>query len=148
MIWLMVFSAHFGDHLNVSQKEETVNTKISMNAFKKYVVSLVQAEERLDYKSGQIVFYEGHKSYGVYVLRKGRIRLFQKKDDVEKLIRIVVPTHILGANEVHEGRFFEFGAKAETDVSVSFFGRSIFWEAAVLSGADKIKLGKEGKKKA
>lgn len=118
-----------------------------MNAFEKYVVPLVQAEERLDYKPGQIVFYEGHKSYGVYVLRKGRIRLFQKQNDVEKLIRIVVPTHILGANEVCEGRFFEFGAKAETDVSVSFFGRSLFRETASMFRSGKSKFVKGGKKK-
>ncbi|OGX07753.1 MAG: hypothetical protein A2Z88_04455 [Omnitrophica WOR_2 bacterium GWA2_47_8] len=139
----MAFFVHFGDLLIVSQ----VHIKISLDAFKKYAVPLVLAEEHLDYKSGQVVFYERHKPYGIYVLRKGRIRLFTKENGVEKLLRIVVPGSIFGADEVCGRRPFEFGAKAETDVSVIFFGESVFEETASLFGAGKRKFGKGGKKK-
>lgn len=97
---------------------------IPFSKVKKYLANLVQAEERVNYKSGQVLFYEGHKPYGIYVLRKGRIRLFKKKNSGEELLKIIEPTQILGENEFMESRYFTYSAKAETDISVSFFSRA------------------------
>lgn len=108
----------------MKQKSEDSKTKIALKAFRKYVAPILHAEEHLNYKSGQVIFYEGHKPYGVYVLKKGRVRLFRRNEEAEKLVRIVVPGHILGVDEVAESQSFAFGARAETDVSVSFFSRS------------------------
>lgn len=147
MIGVMAFSAIPGDPLNVKMRRKAMIAEIPLNAFEKYAAPLMQAEERLDYKAGQVIFYEGHKPYGIYVLRKGRIRLFRKKQGAEKLLRIIVPSHILGAEEVRETRPFKFGAKAETDVSISFFGASVFKKEAALAELEKNALGKGKKKK-
>lgn len=81
-------------------------------------------EEILDYKAGQVIFYKGHYPYGVYVIRKGRVRLFTKrKNGKELLLKIVEPMQVLGAEAFTEGRPFDYSARAETDVSVAFFSR-------------------------
>ena len=119
--------AFFGDNLiAMAPKRSKVKAEIPFPKLKKYLPSLVQAEERLDFKTGQTIFYEGHHPYGVYVLRKGRIRLVKKSNDgTEKLLKIIEPTQILGEEAFAENRPFEYGAKAETLVSVSFFSRAV-----------------------
>jgi CRP-like cAMP-binding protein len=122
MISLMVCLSILGDDNPVKKKLQ--NTMIALTAFKKYVVPIVQAEQWLEYKSGQVIFYQGHRPCGVYILKKGRVRLFSKDEYGEKLIRIVLPGHVLGVDEMGESRPFDFGARAETDVFIVFFSRS------------------------
>jgi CRP-like cAMP-binding protein len=114
------------DHLEqMVRKKRKMKTAIPFPKLKKYLADLVQVEERLDYKAGQTIFYEGHYPYGVYVLRKGRIRLFTKKEnEVEELLKIVEPPQILGEEAFAENKSFGYSAKAETDVSISFFSRA------------------------
>lgn len=99
---------------------------IPLHEVKKYLTHLVQVEKRIDYKAGQVIFYEGHKPYGIYVLRTGRIRLFKKKNGREELLKIMEPLQLLGVSEIRKDRVFDYSARAETDVSVSFFSRSFF----------------------
>lgn len=106
------------------RRKRKMKTAIPFHKVKKYLANLVQAEERVNYKPGQNLFYEGHKPYGIYVLRKGRIRLFRKKNGGEELLKIIEPTQILGESEFLESRPFDCSAKAETDISVSFFSRA------------------------
>jgi CRP-like cAMP-binding protein len=121
----MVFLRLLSDHLKqMVRKTRKMEATIPFYRVKKYLASLVQAEERVHYKPGQALFYEGHQPYGIYVLRRGRIRLFKKKNSGEELIKIVEPTQILGESEFLESRPFDCSAKAETDVSVSFFSRA------------------------
>lgn len=104
-----------------------VNHTIPFRDVGKYLADLVQAEEHLEYRAGQVIFYEGHQPYGVYILRKGRVRLFEKfSNGEEKLVRIVEPGHAFGDEALLEGGLHPFSAKAETDVHVSFFSRSVF----------------------
>ena len=88
-----------------------METAIPFHKVKKYLANLVHAEERINYKSGQVLFYEGHQPYGIYVLRKGRIRLFKKKNGGEELLKIIEPTQILGETEFLEGKPFDYSAK-------------------------------------
>ena len=101
-----------------------MKTAIPFHKVKKYLANLVQAEERYNCKAGQVLFYEGHQPYGIYVLRKGRIRLFRKHNGDEDLLKIIEPVQILGESEFLESRPFAYSAKAETEVSISFFGRA------------------------
>lgn len=105
-------------------KKRRMKAAIPFQRVKKYLADLVQAEERLNYKAGQILFYEGHQPYGIYVLRKGRIRLFSKQNGEEDLLKIVEPPQVLGESEFLESKPFGYSAKAETDVSISFFSRA------------------------
>lgn len=90
---------------------------------KKYLTDLVKVEESLGFEAGQTIFYEGHYPYGVYVLRKGRVRLFTKKENSQdQLLKIVEPVQVLGEEAFLEKRPFEYSAKAETDVMITFFG--------------------------
>lgn len=101
-----------------------MKTAVPFDEVKKYLAELVQAEERFNYKAGQILFYEGHRPYGIYVLRKGRIRLFRKRNGGEDLLKVIEPTQILGEEEIRECKPFAYSAKAETDVAISFFCRA------------------------
>ena len=93
----------------------------------KYLGSLIQVEERIDYREGQMIFYEGHQPYGLYVLRRGRVRLFQKHPNgEEKLIQVVEPGYLFGEKAFLENVSYDASAKAETDASVSFFSRMVF----------------------
>jgi len=108
------------------QRKKKIKTAIPISPLRKYLASLVQAEERLDFKAGQTIFYEGHFPYGVYVLSRGRVRLFRKKPNgAEELQKIIEPTQILGEEAFVENKPFEYSARAETDVSISFFSRTI-----------------------
>lgn len=102
-------------------------TKIPLETFKKLAPAFVQAEEIINYKSGQNIFYEGHKPYGVHVIRKGRVVLFKTVDGIEVTCRIEEPGAVLGAEEVANQRSYEYGARAVTDVSARFFG-SVYFE--------------------
>lgn len=121
----MVFFCLLGDHVKqMIRRKRKMETTIPFNKVKKYLADLVQAEERVHYTPGQMLFYEGHKPYGIYVLRKGRIRLFRKTNGGEELIKIIEPTRILGESEFLGSTSFPYSAKAETDVSISFFSRA------------------------
>ncbi|OGW84381.1 MAG: hypothetical protein A3C35_07140 [Omnitrophica bacterium RIFCSPHIGHO2_02_FULL_46_11] len=121
----MVFFCLLGDHLKqMIRRRRKMKTTIPLEKVKKYLADLVQAEERVNYKPGQTLFYEGHKPYGIYILRKGRIRLFKKKNGGEELLKIIEPAQTLGEDEFLESKPFAYSAKAETDVSVSFFSRA------------------------
>ena len=103
------------------------NKPVPFREIEKHLANLVQAEERLDFKTGQVIFYEGHQPYGVYVLRKGRVRLFQRPEEGdEKLIQIIEAGYVFGEESFLEDKPYEFSAKAETDISVSFFSRTVF----------------------
>ena len=103
-----------------------MKNRFPFQKLKKCLTYLVQVEERLDYKPGQTIFYEGHYPCGIYVLRKGRIRLSRKKDnDQEDLLQIVEPGHVFGEDSYDsEPKPFDCSAQAETDVSISFFSGS------------------------
>src|SRR3990167_8509485 len=104
-----------------------INHTIPFRDVGKYLADLVRAEEHLEYKAGQMIFYEGHQPYGVYILQKGRIRLFEKlSSGEEKLVRIVESGHVFGDETFLKGEPHPFSAKAETDVAVSFFSRVVF----------------------
>lgn len=122
----MVSFCLLSDHLEqMVRKKRKMKIAIPFPKLKKYLADLVQVEERMNYKAGQTIFYEGHYPYGVYVLRTGRIRLFTKKDiEGEKLLKIVEPAQILGEEAFVENKPFDYSAKAETDVSISFFSRA------------------------
>lgn len=100
---------------------------IPYKKIQKHLGSIVLAEERLDFKEGQIIFYEGHEPYGIYVLRKGRIRLYQKLDGgEEKLIQVLEPGNLFGEKAFLNHESYDANARAETDASVSFFSRVVF----------------------
>ena len=93
----------------------------------KYLGGLIQAEQQLEYKAGQTIFYEGHQPYGIYIVRKGRVRFFHGPEGrEEKLIQVVGPGHMFCEEPFLKNTPYGFSAKAETDVSLSFFSRLVF----------------------
>ena len=84
---------------------------------------LVQAEERLGFKKGQMIFYEGHKPCGIFVLKTGFVRLFRMESGAEKVLAIREPGQVLEEKAFLQDKSFGCSARAETDVSVGFFSR-------------------------
>lgn len=122
----MAFLASCGDHwYQMVKRRSKKGSGMPFSRLNKLSSDLEGAEERLQYKAGQVIFYEGHYPYGVYILRKGRVRLFTKAVDGEaRLLKIVEPEQILGEEAYRSGRPFGYSAEAETDVAIGFVSRT------------------------
>jgi CRP-like cAMP-binding protein len=99
---------------------------VPFKQIERYLGELVKAEERLDFKEGQVIFYAGHQPYGVYILRKGRVRFAEDRAGKEKLLCIIEAGQMFGEKECISDSPYRYSAKAETDSQVSFFSRSVF----------------------
>ncbi len=108
------------------KKSKQTDITIPFPKLKKYLPRLVQAEERIDYKSGQVIFYEGHSPLGICILRKGRVRLFRESENGDEILQqIIEHPQILGEEAFVANKSYGYSARAETDVSISFFSRLV-----------------------
>ena len=99
---------------------------IAYRLIKNHLGELVKAEERLYYKKGQVVFYEGHQPYGLYVVREGEVVLTRSKDGKSGVIAILGPGDLLGVEAFLSDTPYKENATADTDLELSFFGKAIF----------------------
>jgi len=73
------------------------------------------------YPSGAVLFAEGQAPRGVFIVRRGRVKLSVSGSDGRTLIlRIVEPGDILGAASVIAGREYEATAETQEPSEVSF----------------------------
>lgn len=86
-----------------------------------YLPALFKVEEQLVFKHGQTIFYAGHKPYGLYLVRSGKVGLMRSEKVIE---RIKLAGDIFGEESFFSGKPYGFTAKALEDVRVSFFPKS------------------------
>lgn len=74
--------------------------------------------------AGEMLFLEGERPAGVYVLHSGEVDLlFMKRNGNAKPLRIVTPGQILGLSSVVMRRPHDCSAVARTPCEVGFIGR-------------------------
>jgi CRP-like cAMP-binding protein len=77
------------------------------------------------FKPGQVIFYEGHLPYGLFILLDGTIEMINKKN-CEK----INAGAILGINSFLNSDFYSGTAKAVTSCKVNFLSKSTFHDLA------------------
>ena len=117
---------------------------IPLQIVKKYIPSLVRVQEQLIYIRGQIIFYKGHKAYGLYMVRSGKIGLFDKSDGSKGAIKkILGPGEVFGEDALVKGEPYDSSAAALEESRIIFFPKSVL-SLAVRLKSSHIKKEKKG----
>ena len=99
---------------------------IPLQIVKKYIPSLVRVQEQLIFKRGQIIFYKGHKAYGLYMVRSGRIGLIDKSDGSKGTIKKMLgPGEVFGEEALVKGEPYDSSAAALEESRIIFFPKSV-----------------------
>lgn len=92
---------------------------------KKYVLGSVTRKE---YKKGQVLFKEGFYSKGVYILRKGKVKLFQtERNGKDNVVYIYKKGDYFGYRPLLCDEPHPAGASALDNVVVLFLPQSVFF---------------------
>ena len=93
------------------------------------LVDLVNDQKRSNlYRKGQIVFYEGNPSYGLFCLNSGRVKLFKMTTEGKRLtLRIAEPGDQLGHLSLLSGQPYSASAEALEDSVICFIDRKIIF---------------------
>ncbi len=79
------------------------------------------------YPAGAMLFVEGQQAHGIYILRRGRIKLSMCARDGKTLIlRLVEPGEVLGLSAAVSGRVFEGTAETQEVCDISFIRMTDF----------------------
>lgn len=81
----------------------------------------------IHYKKGQVLFYEGHLPYGIYVLKSGDL-FFSRSEQkcVEEHWSQMVEDRVLGIENVLSQNPYLCTCKAKTDCDVIFISKAQF----------------------
>jgi len=83
---------------------------------------LISIAERKEYKKGEIIFSEGDKGNGLYVVETGKIKIFKlSPEGKEHIFHIYGPGKIFGEVPVFSGKNFPAFAQAVAPSSLIFF---------------------------
>jgi CRP-like cAMP-binding protein len=85
--------------------------------------------QRMEYKKGKVLYTEGSYSKGVYVVRKGKIKIYQvNKDGKEQIAYIYGKGEIMGYRPLLCNERHPVSACALEDTVVSFIPKTVFLE--------------------
>ncbi len=103
-----------------------MNHVVPLRIIKKYMSPLVRVEERLHFKKGQTLFYKGHRAYGLYMVRSGKVALVEKREGSKNTIkRILGPGDIFGDQALTHHAPYDLSAMALEDCQIIFYPKSI-----------------------
>ena len=103
-----------------------MNHIVPLRIIKKYISPLVRVEERLHFKKGQTLFYKGHRAYGLYMVRTGKVALLEKHEHNKTTIkRILGPGDIFGEQALLNHEPYDVSATALEDCQIIFYPKSI-----------------------
>lgn len=77
----------------------------------------------LEFRPGQVLFYEGHLPYGLFILLDGEVIV-----DLSQRKKKIKPKHLLGVDAFLNNSSYSFTAKAATKCKVSFLSKQAFKE--------------------
>ncbi len=84
------------------------------------------------YRKGQIIFYEGKGSLGIYCINSGRIKVFKiGSEGKEQIIRMALPGEMLGLRSVISGKPYSAFATALDDSVCCFIGKRKFFKLTI-----------------
>ncbi|MDO8519160.1 MAG: Crp/Fnr family transcriptional regulator [Deltaproteobacteria bacterium] len=80
------------------------------------------------YKKGQVIFYEGNQSYGLYCIFSGRIKLYKSGlDGKQQIVRLAGPGDLLGYRSLFSGEPYHASAEALEDATICCVDRNAFF---------------------
>lgn len=80
------------------------------------------------YKKGQILFYEGNQSFGIYCVYAGRIKLFKTGHGGRlQIVRLAGPGDLLGYRALLADEPYTATAEAMEDATVCFIEKAMFF---------------------
>lgn len=83
---------------------------------------MIKESALVEYKKGQVIFYEGHVPFGVFIFVSGKVSLQTKSKDAAKAAPLNVP---VGVDAFFDKTPYPYTAEAVTDVKAYFLGSSI-----------------------
>lgn len=105
-------------------------------AKKVYIFSILQENElkeviklilRRKYKKGQILFFEGDVSDKLFIINKGKVKIYKNtKEGKEQILYILTEGDFIGDLSLLKKGLFEFNAEALEDVSVCILTKDDF----------------------
>src|SRR5690242_2939124 len=99
------------------------------------VRELQKIEHVASFPAGAIIFMEGQPARGVYVLRKGRVKLLTTNSDGRTLImKIAKPGEALGLNSVITGKPYDLTAEILQPAELAFIPRADFMKCITEHG--------------
>lgn len=109
----------------VINRIQTEEDKAIVNLSPAAVEVIERAAVTTSYPRGVLLFSEGQSARGVFIVRRGRIKLFVSGTDGRTLIlRIAEPGDLLGVASVISGREYEATAETQQPSEVSFIRQS------------------------
>jgi len=110
---------------DVINRIHTEEDKAIANLSPAAVEAIERAALTTNYPTGVLLFSEGQSPRGVFIVRRGRIKLFVSGTDGRTLIlRIAGPGDMLGVASVISGREYEATAETQQPCEVSFLRQS------------------------
>lgn len=79
------------------------------------------------YKKGQVIFYEGNQSFGMYCVSKGHVKLYKTGlDGKQQILRVAGPGDVLGYRALLANEPYQATAEAIEDVEICSLDKSSF----------------------
>jgi len=86
---------------------------------------IMAVAQSLSYKKGEIIYHAGDLSDSLYIVSKGKIRIYRLSETgKEQLVRILTPGHFTGELALFKNDIHESFAEAMTDTQVCIIKRS------------------------
>jgi CRP-like cAMP-binding protein len=80
------------------------------------------------YKKGQVIFYEGNQSYGLYCIFAGRVKLYKTGvDGRQQIVRIAGPGDLLGYRSLFADEPYAATAEVIEDATICCVDRNAFF---------------------
>lgn len=98
------------------------------NLIKSHLEDIDKAKTSNQYKTHQIIFYEGNQPYGLYCIVEGKIKIY--KTDAEghqQIVRLAGPGDILGYRALLSGEPYEASSETLEPSVICFFDKSTFF---------------------
>ncbi len=93
----------------------------------KEVEAIKRSIKTFQFKKRAIIFHEGDESRGLYVVKRGRVKLLRvSKDGKEQIIDLVEPGGLLGVEILYNARGHSTTAIAMEDCEVCFISKENF----------------------
>jgi CRP/FNR family transcriptional regulator, polysaccharide utilization system transcription regulator len=81
------------------------------------------------YKTGQIVFQEDSRAFGVYCLNSGKVKLYKVDNEGrEQIVRFVTPGELFGYSSITGSRYYLVTAEAIEESVICFINANLFSE--------------------
>ncbi|MCX6240556.1 MAG: Crp/Fnr family transcriptional regulator [Bacteroidetes bacterium] len=122
------------------RKDKEAQCELCHQAYHKFFICLDKADlqylnterEVRQYRKGQNIFEEGHKTHGIFCIKEGQVKLYKNGfDGREHITRIAFPGNLIGLRALLSGRDYSVNATAMEDSTACFIPKSDFFQLMI-----------------